>query len=163
MGFNYNFYPSVWADQRKKQDDMVVITLVITKILPSRQIVLLLHESEAEPRKSVITTITYECSGIWLVSIPLFLMCITSRSKWSPEDNYVIAGVVSILLTWVLGDDRFHLLQRIKRPKRNAYIWNLGVNENQPYLPLKLVRMTFSIMKLVQNIPATGTVSLTIV
>ena len=33
------FYPSAWADQRKKQDYMVVITQVITKLLPSRQIV----------------------------------------------------------------------------------------------------------------------------
>ena len=33
------FYPSAWADQRKKQDNMVVIPQVITKFLPSRQIV----------------------------------------------------------------------------------------------------------------------------
>ena len=33
------FYPSVWADQRKKQDNIVVIPWVITKLLPSRQIV----------------------------------------------------------------------------------------------------------------------------
>ena len=33
------FYPSEWADQRKKQDYMVVKARVITKLLPSRQIV----------------------------------------------------------------------------------------------------------------------------
>ena len=33
------FYPSAWKDQRKKQDDMVVIPQIITKLLPSRQIV----------------------------------------------------------------------------------------------------------------------------
>ena len=31
-------YPSAWADQRKKQDHMVVKAWVITKLLPSRQI-----------------------------------------------------------------------------------------------------------------------------
>ena len=35
----HNFYPSTWADQRKEHDDMVVIIRVITKLLPSRQIV----------------------------------------------------------------------------------------------------------------------------
>ena len=39
-----------------------------------------------------------------------------------PEDNHVIADLVSILLTRVLGDDRFHLLRRIKRPKGKAYV-----------------------------------------
>ena len=83
---------------------------------------MLLRESEAEPRMSVITTITYECSGIKLASIPLFLMGFTLRNKGSPEDNHVIAGLVSIYFAKVLGDDRFHLLRRIKRPKGKAYV-----------------------------------------
>ena len=66
-------------------------------------------------------------------------MCVTLRNKWLlsdcwlPEDNHVIAGLVSILLTRVLGDDRFHLLRCIKRPKVKAYVWNLGVNKKRPF------------------------------
>ena len=45
----------------------------------------------------------------------------------------MIAGLVSILLTRVLGDDRFHLLRRIKRPKGKAYVSNLGVNKKRPF------------------------------
>ena len=36
---NSDLYPGAWADQRKKQDNMVGIPQVITKLLPSRQIV----------------------------------------------------------------------------------------------------------------------------
>ena len=36
---NILLYPSAWVDQRKKQDNMVVIPRVITKLLPSREIV----------------------------------------------------------------------------------------------------------------------------
>ena len=72
----------------------------------------------------------------------MFLICVTLCNKWSTDDNHVITGLVSILLTRILGDDRFHLLWHIKRPKGKAYVWNLGVNENRSYLPLKLVRTT---------------------
>ena len=61
---------------------------------------------------------------------------------WLPEDNHVIVDLVSILLTRVLGDDRFHLLRCIKRPKGKEYGWNLGVNESRLYLLLKLVWTT---------------------
>ena len=53
-------------------------------------------------------------------------MCIMLYNKWSLDDNHVIAGLVSILLTWILGDDRFHLLWCIKRPKRKAYDETMG-------------------------------------
>ena len=36
---NQYLYPSAWVDQRKKQDYMVVKAQVITKLLPSKQIV----------------------------------------------------------------------------------------------------------------------------
>ena len=83
---------------------------------------------------------------------PIVLMCVTLRNKWSPKDNHVMASLVSILLTRVLGDDKFHLLRCIKRPKGKAYIWNLGVNENLSYLTLKLVWTTIwrSLFKIYQ-------------
>ena len=34
---------------------------------------------------------------------PIVLMCITLCNKWPPEDNHVIASLVSILFTLVLG------------------------------------------------------------
>ena len=43
---------------------------------------LLLHEYEAELRTSVIKMITYECS---VAPIPMFLICVTLCSKWSPH------------------------------------------------------------------------------
>ena len=90
-----------------------------------------------------------------MASIPLFLMCVMICSKWSLENNHIIAGLVSILLTRVLGDDRLHLLQHINRPKGKAYIWNLGVNENQPYLTIE-ISLDDLITKLAQNILTTG-------
>ena len=49
---------------------------------------------------------------------------------------YPIVFDVSNVTTQVLAGDRF---QCIKRPEENAYVRNLGVNENLLYLPLKLV------------------------
>ena len=70
----------------------------------------------------------------WLLSHCLWCVSRYAISDcWLPEDNDVIAGLVSILFTWVLGDDRFHLLRCIKRPKGKAYVWNLSVNKKRPF------------------------------
>ena len=53
---------------------------------------LLLHETEAEPRSSVITMISSECNGIYLASIP-------NKVKTS---NYV---VTSCLVNKRIGDN----------------------------------------------------------
>ena len=73
----------------------------------------------------------------------------------------MIAVLVSILLTRVLGDDRFHLLRCTKRPKGKVYVFNVGINENWPYLPLKLVHTT--LLNNEAHLKYTSVASLTIV
>ena len=47
---------------------------------------------------SVITMITYQCSGIEVASILVFLMCVTLGNIYSLGDNHVITILVSICL-----------------------------------------------------------------
>ena len=71
----------------------------------------------------------------------------------------MIAGLVSILLTSVLGDDSISLVATYQKAKGKSVCM-------KPWCKRKSAIFTSSddlIMKLVQNIPATSIVSLTIV
>ena len=75
----------------------------------------------------------------------------------------MIAGLVSILLTQVLGNDRFHLLQHIKRPKGKVPTCMKPWCKRKSAVFTIEISLDDLIMKLVQNIPVAGIVSLTIV
>ena len=76
------------------------------------------------PTTSVMTMITYECSGILVAFILVFLMCIMLCNIYSLADNHGIAILISVLLTRVLKENRVHLLRHGKTPKGKvkAYI-----------------------------------------